>query len=87
MLPFTARRAAHGKVEVVVNCFGERKTQIFNCTWDQFMDGYQKLDKYMIQDAMPFLTPAEREFMITGLTNEEFDEMFGEEEEEDNSSE
>ena len=35
-----------------------------------------------IQDAMPGLTPVEREFLLTGVTPEEWDEMFPEDEEE-----
>lgn len=34
----------------------------------------------LIQDAMPNLTPDEREFIMTGVTKEEWDEEFGEEE-------
>ena len=30
----------------------------------------------LIQDAMPQLTPAEREFLMTGITSEEWDETF-----------
>ena len=30
-----------------------------------------------IQDAMPNLTPDEREFIKTGITSKEWDEMFG----------
>lgn len=33
-----------------------------------------------IQDAFPSLTAAEREFLISGSTEEEWNEMFGEEE-------
>lgn len=33
-----------------------------------------------IQDAFPFLTDNEREFILTGITAEEWDELFGEEE-------
>lgn len=33
-----------------------------------------------IQDAMPNLTPDEREFIMTGITAEEWDEAFGDEE-------
>lgn len=33
-----------------------------------------------IQDAMPFLTADEREYILTGITAEEWDRMFGEEE-------
>lgn len=31
----------------------------------------------LIQDAMPHLTPAQREFLKTGVTEEEWVEMFG----------
>jgi hypothetical protein len=34
----------------------------------------------LIQDAMPQLKPDEREFLITGITKEEWDEHFPEEE-------
>lgn len=37
------------------------------------------LDGELIQRAMPNLTPAEREFILTGTTQEEWDEMFKEE--------
>ena len=32
-----------------------------------------------VQDIFPHLTPGEREFLITGVTPQEWDEMFGEE--------
>jgi len=31
---------------------------------------------FLIQDAMPHLSPSQREFLITGTTPEEWDEMF-----------
>lgn len=34
----------------------------------------------LIQDAMPNLTPDQREFILTGVTSEEWDESLGEEE-------
>ena len=33
----------------------------------------------LIQDAMPHLTPAQREYVMTGITEEEWAEMGGEE--------
>ena len=33
-----------------------------------------------IQDAFPNLSPDEREFLMTGITPQEWDELFGEEE-------
>lgn len=37
----------------------------------------------LIQNAFPQLTPDQREFMMTGITAEEWDEMFGESEEDE----
>ena len=37
---------------------------------------------YLIQDAMPDLTPDEREFLMTGITPSEWAEVFTEENEE-----
>ena len=34
-----------------------------------------------IQDAMPSLTPSEREFLLTGITDEEWDALFSDSEE------
>ena len=34
----------------------------------------------LIQDAMPNLTPAEREFIKMGITPDEWDEIFGDDE-------
>lgn len=34
----------------------------------------------LIQNAMPHLTPDEREFILTGLTAEQFNKLYGEEE-------
>lgn len=34
-----------------------------------------------IQDAFPYLTASQRELMLTGLTDDMWDEMFGDEEE------
>jgi hypothetical protein len=33
----------------------------------------------LIQNAMPHLTPGEREFILTGITDDEWDELFAEE--------
>lgn len=42
----------------------------------------EQMDKWrsgmLIQDAMPNLTTDEREFIMTGITPEEWDEAFGE---------
>lgn len=45
-----------------------------------------QLDEYangaLIQDAFPNLGPDDREFIMTGITKEEWDQMFGDEEDE-----
>jgi hypothetical protein len=35
----------------------------------------------LLQNAFPNLTPGQREFIKTGITDQEFNEMFGEDEE------
>ena len=39
-------------------------------------------DGTLIQEAMPHLTASEREFLMTGITSEEWDETFGDDEDE-----
>lgn len=41
------------------------------------MEDYKKWNNGMnIQQAMPYLSPSEREFMMTGITSEQWDELF-----------
>jgi hypothetical protein len=47
---------------------------LFNQGWYHWMNGE------LVQRAFPFLSNAEREFLITGLTPEEWDELMREEE-------
>ena len=47
----------------------------FDITQDQF-DRWQSGE--LIQNAMPNLTPGEREWLISGFSEEEWEEMFGE---------
>jgi hypothetical protein len=51
----------------------------------EFEISEEQLSRYMrgalIQEAFPHLTPDEREFILTGITEEEWDEAFLEEEE------
>jgi hypothetical protein len=50
-------------------------TMEINCTADQIQSW---LDGVFIQDAMPHLTPDEREFIVSGVTPEEWEEYFAE---------
>ena len=64
MLPITMASAISGKVE----------TLNINVTEAQLKEW---LEGMLIQDAMPQLTPAEREFLMTGITPKEWHEYFG----------
>lgn len=41
----------------------------------------------LVQDAFPNLTPAEREFILTGITPEEWDDVFGNDDDEEEGDE
>lgn len=66
-----------------------RKTSIFTGREHdmEFPDGIEpriaawKTSGIMIQEAFPDLTPDQREFLLSGSTPEEWDELFKEEEE------
>jgi hypothetical protein len=55
---------------------GQIHTMDLPVTWEQF-------DKWesgaLIQEAFPHLTAGEREFILTGITPEEWKEVFGDE--------
>jgi len=55
-----------------------------NVTKEQLERWYQG---ELIQTVMPDLTPSEREFLISGATDEDWEDLFGGEEEEDFDSE
>lgn len=52
-------------------------------TIDKINDGWYKwtIQGKLIQDAFPFFTPDEREFLITGMTTEDWAKLFGKEDE------
>lgn len=52
---------------------------ILNCSveaYEQGMKDYQS--GALIQNAFPFLSPGEREFLLSGLSEDQFDELFEE---------
>jgi hypothetical protein len=58
-----------------------------NHIWDidvtqQQLDNYYYMG-YLVQQAFPHLSPEEREFIKTGITPEEWDDMFGDDEDDD----
>lgn len=55
------------------------KSMVFNCSIDSFRIGLQLYRNGMlIQNAFPFLSDDEREFLISGLLPAEFDGLFKE---------
>jgi len=58
----------------------KENTMDLDITQDQ-LDSW--LGGQLIQDAMPNLTPDEREFLISGTTPEEWKDIFGEEDEDE----
>jgi len=55
----------------------QEKERILDADFDSMSDGFDLYHRgYLIQDAFPFLTNSEREFILTGLTDEEWNEMF-----------
>jgi hypothetical protein len=61
-------------INMVSDLTGNVGSMDINVTQAQLSDWY---DGVLIQDAMPHLTPEEREFIKTGITPKEWDEMFG----------
>ena len=53
---------------------GITRTKDIDCTKEQYIDW---LSGANIQDAMPHLSDDDREFLLTGITKEEWDSMFG----------
>ena len=56
---------------------GETRTLEIDVTQEQ-MRAWQS--GTLIQNAMPNLSASEREFILTGITDDEWDDMFGEDE-------
>ena len=59
---------------------GSVKQMEFACCLNQLTMGFNARNAGgLIQDAFPFLSPGEREFLMTGITPEEWDSIFGDE--------
>ena len=62
----------------LVDCFGSHKAMFMNISAEEFNAGLKAWDgHWLIQEALPGLTMGEREFLMTGTTPEEWDELFG----------
>lgn len=68
-----------------VSIFGEQRSMTLNLhgrTLDDFMAGIERWNKgESIQKVLGFLSDSEREFLISGILPDEWDNMFPEEEE------
>ena len=52
---------------------------IIDCSIEQYEKGLKEYNNgALIQNAFPFLSPNEREFLLTGLFEEEWDGLFEE---------
>ncbi len=63
-------------VQTVTGSLRTREFPITRDQWDAWLNGAY------IQDAFPHLSPDDREFLLTGMTSEEWDATFGEDDEE-----
>lgn len=70
-----------GKDLAIIGAHG--KTLEVNHSANKLIDSWWLYNRegYYIQDAFPYLTEDEREFILTGITADEWDELFGDEEE------
>lgn len=56
----------------------KENTMTLNCSAEQYNKGMEKWGAgFPIQNAFPFLSPDEREFIKTGIMPDEWDAMFG----------
>lgn len=60
-------------------CTGEVHTLDIPVTAEQLLF-WELNPNALIQDVFPNLTPSQREFLKTGITDEEWDKLFGEDE-------
>lgn len=64
------------------------KSMIFNCSLEDFYRGKHRIYgqhgiRPHIQEVFPYLTTDEREFLLTGMTPEEWNRLFGEDPKDD----
>ena len=79
----TCIRFTDNTVQVsLVDCFGSHKAMFMDISAEEFNAGLKAWDgHWLIQEALPGLTMGEREFLMSGTTPEEWDELFDEDEE------
>lgn len=66
--------------KILVTLVDMDKSMEFNCSMRQYEEGIDAyIEGALIQNAFPFLTAGEREFLLSGLTPEEFAKEFPDE--------
>lgn len=55
---------------------GKRRTQVINMRWSDYINWRE--GGIAIQDALPYLLAEEREFLMTGITPDDWAAVFGE---------
>ena len=69
-----------GETVTISNVRGTR-TMKFSCSPDQYHEGMEAYKNgKLMQDAFPFLSADEREFLISGMLPDEWERLFGKEE-------
>lgn len=74
------------KISRISNLTGEYHTREINITIDQYIDwqnASENDDNRFVQNAFKHLSANDREFLISGITPEEWDNAFGDDEDED----
>lgn len=71
----------HDATSIIAVLHENNKMMELNCTPAQYKQGIEAYKNgALLQDAFPFLSDGEREFLKSGITPEEWDAMFPEEE-------
>ena len=65
---------------------GKTNTMELDISQEQ-LDRWESVDKQLVQVAFPQLSSSEREFLISGITPTEWNDTFGEEENDDDHDE
>ena len=84
MVELRARQTEDGKTLVLANGMFGVRTKTFNIPFEDFINKWGEYacgEIRHIQQAFPCLSDSDREFLITGATDEDWKEMFPKEEE------
>lgn len=84
MIPHTSCPTEDGRsMRIFANTFSGQKEYTINCSKNEYIAGLMRYRAgALMQDAFPFLTNEEREFLISGTTPEEWNALYPDDEEE-----